>query len=399
MQGATAARHAATDARLESVDIVRGFALMALFLVHMIESYELYWADPKNGPVSDTVYLLFMGKSFSLLALCFGFSFFILMGRAAQRGTDFTARFAWRLTVLFAIGFVHALIYRGDIIQLLALTGFLLLAFHRVRSNRVLIGIAAFCFVSPVMLVQLWAAMSGAGWANQPPHHFHDPSMAVYLHGNWTAYIRANLWTGQLPKWWFMVESGRMVQILGLYLVGMVLGRVGFFARLGEFARARWIAFAIAAVAAIGIYLGRDGVKAWFAAQHHGEASDRLLSYLLGSWFELAGTTLWLLLILALYQSPVRILLRPLAAVGRTTLTLYIVQSLIFVPVFYGFGLGVYDDWNQQVRLWVGLGAIAAQLALAHWWLRHFRYGPIEWVWRALTYLRRDIPFRGAALS
>jgi uncharacterized protein len=398
MPEATAARHAASDARLESVDIIRGFALMALFLVHMIESYELYWADPKNGPVSDTVYLLFMGKSFSLLALCFGFSFFILMDRAARRGTDFTARFAWRLTVLFGIGFVHAVIYRGDIIQLLALMGFLLLGFHRVRDNRVLIAVAAFCFTSPVLLVQLLAAMAGSDWANQPPHYLSDPAMAVYLHGDLAEHIRANLWAGQLPKWWFMVESGRTVQILGLYLVGMVLGRIGFFVRLGDFARARWIALAVAAAVALSLYFLRDGFKAWFAAQHYGEASDRLLSYLLGSWFELAGTAMWFLLLLALYQSPVRALLRPLAAVGRT-LTLYILQSLVFVPVFYGFGLGLYDDWNQLVRLWVGLAAIAAQLVVAHWWLRRFRYGPVEWLWRALTFLRRDIPFRGAALG
>jgi uncharacterized protein len=396
---ATAATRAASDARLESVDIVRGFALMALFLVHMIESYELYWADPRNGPVSDTVYLLFMGKSFSLLALCFGFSFFILMDRAAQRGVDFTARFAWRLTVLFGIGFVHAVIYRGDIIQLLALMGFLLLAFHRVRSNAVLIAIAALSFVNPIQLFQLWAAMAGAGWANQPPNHFIDPAMPVYLHGNLVEHIRANLWTGQLPKWWFMVESGRFTQILGLYLVGMVLGRIGFFARLGDFARARWIALAIAATMAVSLYLVRDAIKAWFAAQHHGEASERLLSYLLGSWFELSGTAVWLLVLLALFQSPLRAAIRPLAAVGRTTLTLYILQSLIFVPVFYGFGLGLYDDWSQLTRLWVGLAAIAAQLLLAGWWLRRFQYGPIEWVWRALTYWRRDVPFRRVTAS
>lgn len=388
-----------SDTRLESVDIVRGFALLALFLVHMIESYELYWADVKHGPISDTVYLLFMGKSFSLLALCFGFSFFILMDRAARRGTDFTARFAWRLTVLFGIGFVHAMIYRGDIIQLLALMGFLLLAFHRVRSNRLLIAIAALCFANPIQLFQLAAAMSGAGWANQPPHHFSDPAMAVYLHGNLAEHLRANLWIGQLPKWWFMIESGRFSQILGLYLVGMVLGRIGFFARLGDFARARWIALAVAAATALAFYFLRDGIKAWFAAQHHGEASDRLLSYLLGSWFELSGTAVWLLVLLAIFQSPARAVIRPLAAVGRTTLTLYILQSLVFVPVFYGFGLGLYDDWNQTVRLWVGLGAIAAQLVLAAWWLRHFQYGPIEWVWRALTYWRRDVPFRRVAAS
>jgi uncharacterized protein len=282
------------------------------------------------------------------------------------------------------------MIYRGDIIQLLALMGFLLLAFHRVHCNRLLIGVAALCFVNPIQLVQLAAAMSGAGWANQPPHHFSDPAMAVYLHGNLAEHFRANLWTGQLPKWWFMVESGRFTQILGLYLVGMVLG---------DFAKARGLALAIAAATALAFYFLRDGIKAWFAAQHHGEASDRLLSYLLGSWFELSGTALWLLVLLALFQSPARVAIRPLAAVGRTTLTLYILQSLVFVPVFYGFGLGHYDDWNQLTRLWVGIGAIAAQLLLAGWWLRHFQYGPIEWAWRALTYWRRDVPFRRVAAS
>ncbi|TGX41662.1 DUF418 domain-containing protein [Sphingomonas naasensis] len=385
------------DTRLESVDIVRGFALMALFLVHMIESYELYWADPRPGAVADTIYLLFMGKSFSLLALCFGFSFFILMDRAARRGSDFTARFAWRLTVLFGIGFLHAMVYRGDIIQLLALMGFLLLAFHRVRDNRVLIAVAAFCFLSPLLLVQLGAAMAGASWANQPPNHYSDPAMATYLSGTFGEYLRANLWQGQLPKWWFMLESGRLTQILGLYLVGMMLGRIGFFARLGAYARARWIALAIAAAAVLLLYFFRDDLSAAFARGDHGEAANRLFGALLGSWFELSGTALWALLLLALFQSPLRRVLHPLAGVGRTTLTLYILQSLIFVPLFYGFGLGLHDDWDQRTRLLVGLGAIAAQLVLARWWLRRFRYGPVEWVWRALTYGRRDIPFRGAA--
>lgn len=397
MHDMTAARAATNDARLESVDIVRGFALTALFLVHMIESYELYWADPRPGPIADTVYLLFMGKSFSLLALCFGFSFFILMDRAARRGVDFTARFAWRLTVLFAIGFLHAMVYRGDIIQLLAAVGFLLLVAHRVRSNRVLVGVAALCFLSPLLLIQLAAAMAGAGWTNQPPHHYSDPAMATYLSGSFVEYLRANLWAGQLPKWWFMIESGRLTQIFGLYLVGMVLGRIGFFARLEDYARARWIALPIAAAAVLLLYFFRDDLAAAFAARNHNEAANRLFGALLGSWFELSGTAFWALALLALCQSPARVLLRPLAGVGRTTLTLYILQSLVFVPVFYGFGLGLHDDWDQRTRLLVGLGAIAAQLVLAYWWLARFRYGPVEWVWRALTYLRRDIPFRGRA--
>ena len=94
--------------RLEAVDAMRGFALAALFLVHVLESYELYWAHPDPSMIGDTVNLLFMGKSFSLLAMCFGFSFHILMSNAAKRGEDFRLRFAWRLLLLAAIGLESA---------------------------------------------------------------------------------------------------------------------------------------------------------------------------------------------------------------------------------------------------------------------------------------------------
>ncbi|MBX3563794.1 MAG: DUF418 domain-containing protein [Sphingomonas sp.] len=381
------------EERLQLVDVLRGFALMALFLVHMLESYELYWAAPQPG-IADTIFLLFMGKSFSLLALCFGFSFFVLMDRAARRGEDFSGRFAWRLAVLLVIGFFHALVYRGDIIQLLAGLGFVLLLAHRIRSNRVLIALAAFCFAGPILILQIVAASSGAAWANQPPHFFSDSAMPIYLNGTLAETLKANLWEGQLPKWWFMLESGRLVQIIGLYLVGMVLGRIGFFARAGDYVRARWIAFAIAAAVALALHFERDALTGWFAAQGHGEAAGRWFGLLLGSWFELAGTTLWALILIALWQGPLRALIAPFAGVGRLTLTLYIAQSLVFVPIFYGFGLGLWDDWSQPTRLWVGLAAIFAQLVLAAIWLRHFHYGPVEWGWRALTYLRRDIPFR-----
>jgi uncharacterized protein len=393
--GMAEAVRAGEDARLEVVDALRGFALIGLFLVHMVESYELYWADPRPGAIADTVYLLFMGKSFSLLALCFGFSFFILMDRAAKRGVDFTARFAWRLAVLIGIGTLHSFVYRGDIIQLLAAMGFVLLLLHRVRDNRVLVTLAAICFAQPLLLAEIVAAANGAEWANGKPLHWDDPAMQVYLTGGIWEALKANIWSGQWPKWWFMLESGRLVQVLGLYLVGMVLGRIGFFARLGAFARARWIAFAVAGAAALTIYFLRDDIAGAFAVQGYGDAAGRWFGYLLESWFQLAGTTLWALILLALYRGgATRRLLRPFAAVGRLTLTFYIAQSLVFVPIFYGFGLGLWDDWSQETRLAVGLIATAAQMWIAIEWLRRFHYGPLEWAWRALTYWTRDIPFR-----
>lgn len=382
------------NSRLDVVDILRGFALTGLFLVHMIESYELYWKAPDNTWLGDTVYLLFMGKSFSLLALCFGFSFYILMERAARKGVDFTARFAWRLGVLFFIGWLHALVYRGEIIQLLSGMGFLLLLFHRVKNNRVLIWTAVFFLAQPLLWIQLIAAANGAEWANALPRHYQDAAMDIYVSGDFWQTLQANAWAGQWPKWWFMVETGRIMQIMGLYLVGMVLGRIGFFARLGEYVQGRWIGLGFALGAALTLYFTRGNLMSWFDGLGLPGGADRSFGYILGSWFELAGMTCWALILCAVWQGAARILIQPFAAIGRTTLTLYILQSVVFVPVFYHFGADMWNDWSQATRFGVGVGAVAIQMALAAWWLQHFAYGPIEWVWRALTYQTTDIPFR-----
>src|SRR5690606_36298361 len=133
--------------RREGLDALRGFALFGLFIVHMPELFELYWLNPVSDPlqkaVHDTVWLLLAGKAFALMALCFGVSFFIIMDRSAQRGVDFTGRFVWRLALLALMGLLHGLWYRGDILEVLALMGLLLVPFYRVRSNRVLLWLAA----------------------------------------------------------------------------------------------------------------------------------------------------------------------------------------------------------------------------------------------------------------
>ncbi|WP_313537175.1 DUF418 domain-containing protein [Sphingomonas sp.] len=388
---------AAPGNRLDVVDVLRGFALMALFLVHVIESYELFWAGEKPGRITDVVFTLFMGKSFSLLALCFGFSFFILMDRAAQRGQDFTARFAWRLLLLEGIGFLHSLIYRGDIMQTLAAIGFLLLFFNRIRSNAVLLGGAVFCLIGPSLIVQLVAGAMGAAWANAPAQSSIDPGMPIYLSGDLWQVLRVNLWAGQQSKYWFFLEYGRMVQILGLYLLGLVLGRTDFFGDLAKSRAWRRPALLGTALLAVLLFVTREPLRASFSSLGYGLGADRAYWALLNMWLDLAGTAFWALLVLALYDGPARRLVQPLAAPGRLTLTYYVLQSAVFVPIFYHYGLGKYDDWDAATRLWVALGAIAVQILVAHWWLARFQYGPIEWVWRALTYLRRDVPFRRRA--
>jgi len=379
--------------RLGAVDAMRGFALAGLFLVHIMESYELYWAHPVANPLTDAVFLLFMGKSFSLLAMCFGFSFHILMAGAAKRGEDFRLRFAWRLLLLAAIGYLHSLIYRGDIMVTLAALGMALIPAERIRSNRTLFAIAAVCFLGPTLIVQMLGAMAGADWANREALSSTDPAMAIYLNGSWDATLRVNLWTAQVPKFAYFIEFGRLPQIYGLFLIGMLLGRTRFFGRLHELRKQRWIALAVAVAFALLLQFGREPARLAFAAEGYSPAAQRAFHTLTGTWLELAGSAVWGLLVLEAYQRAGR-LLAPLVAMGRLTLTLYVAQSIVFVPLFYSFGMGLHDDLDSEARLWLGLGGIAVQMAFATLWLRYFAYGPLEWAWRALTYLRADIPFR-----
>ena len=114
--------------RIDMVDALRGYALLGLFLVHCVERFELYWLEPQPGGWFDITMALFAGKSFAIFALLFGFSFATIMANERTRGGDFTWRFAWRLALLFVIGTLHALIYRGDILQVLAAVGLILIA-------------------------------------------------------------------------------------------------------------------------------------------------------------------------------------------------------------------------------------------------------------------------------
>jgi uncharacterized protein len=379
---------ASGSTRLTMVDGLRGYALFGLFLVHMVEMYELYWADPVPSRVHDIVFTFFFGKSFSLLAVCFGFSFYIMMDGARRRGQSFAGRFAWRLIVLLVLGWFHAALYRGDIIVVLGIAGFFLIPFDYVRSQRVLLAAALILLAQPFLLVRIVASIQGAEWALADPIYYQDSSMEPSLHGSFWDVIRANIAAGNTFKWSYYIETGRLLQVFGLFLLGLVLGRSGFFADPARFARARALVLAAMLIALPFLLFAvadSDGVP----------RGPWLWTHLLVSgWADLAVMIASALVFILLWESGVDRVLGRLVPAGRMTLTLYVAQSIILVPFFYGFGLHMYDRLSQLECLLIGLGAFALQLLFATWWFRHFQYGPLEWAWRAGTKLSLDVPFR-----
>ena len=375
--------------RLAIVDGLRGYALFGLFLVHMTGYFELYNARPVPSLVQDTVLWLFLGKSFTLLAICFGFSFFVMMDGARRRGQAFAGRFAWRLALLLGIGWLHSLIYRGDIIAVLATAGFALIPFDRIRSNRTLLLIAAVLLLQPFLIVRILAGLAGADWALAEPLFYNDGgAMRPSLFGTLGELIQANLVAGKFSKWAFYIETGRIVQILGLYLIGLVLGRTRFFAEPERFVRMRLWTFIIAVVLIFPLTYLR-GLTCC-----HSRGPVYWADVMVSGWIDLAGMAISLLLFVQLWLWGADRFLRYLVPPGRMTLTLYIGQSLVFVPVYYGFGLHLWDRITQPESLILALVAFAAQLVFATIWFRYFLYGPLEWLWRAGMKLSFDVPFR-----
>src|SRR5690606_32824216 len=185
----------------------------------------------------------------------------------------------------------------------------------------------------------------------------------LYLHGTLADTVRINLTEGHAQKWAFMYGSGRLSQILGLSLAGMVLGRTGFFSRPEGFARMRMAGLLLALAAAAALYWLREPLAGLVPA---GEGMtmprDRAWT-ILGSLFDVAVMAVLLFGFLVLYHGPAQRVLGALAPGGRMTLALYVARSRVCVPLFYGYGLGLYASMAQLQAVAWGLAGFALQLA------------------------------------
>lgn len=384
----------APGSRITMVDALRGHALLGLFLVHCVERFELHWLHPQPGPWFDGVFALFSGKAFAIFALLFGFSFATIMANERARGGDFTWRFAWRLALLFAIGTVHALVYRGDILQVLAAAGLLLIPFDRVRSDRLLLALAALLFLQLPLLLRAWAAAHGAAWAQADPLFFGDSNLAALAHGSFAEALAANAGSGMIGKWSYYLETGRVVEIAGLFLLGVVIQRRGWFAEAGRHAKG-WSGVLI--LSALVWALARWGGPQLLPSAPEAGVSPmarQSFEWAVDQWRALGATGFQVALFVLAWHGPFGRWLGWLAAPGKMTLTLYVGQSFVAAPLLYGFGLGLWDDLSQAQLALAGIALFAAQAALAALWFRAWRYGPLEWLWRAATRTTLAVPFR-----
>ena len=399
--------------RIEVVDVLRGFALCGILFVNIMwfKAPGSLGAFSYEGPSLDRlvaagVIALAQGKFFTLFSFLFGWGFATQFLRAEERGAGagFPRRFLRRSAVLGLIGVVHiALLSEGDILLLYAVVGLLLLPLRHSRPETLLRWVKLLLVVPAVVWLLLFGALAlGRAFPDGAEE------IAVSDRGTEEAFrTEARTTTAAYLEPAFARTAATRVQIyarnawiqlvlaptvLAMFVLGLAAGRRDL-ARHAVDHRAllrrvrTWglvIGLPLAALLAAGMSL-LPTLSALMCLALNGAVAGPLLAMAYA-----AGIAL-------LWQRPGwQRWLRPLAAMGRMALTNYLLQSVIATLLFYGYGLSLARRVSPSLALLIAAAILAGQILISGWWMRRYRFGPAEWLWRTLTYGARQ-PLRRAA--
>lgn len=394
--------------RFDILDVLRGFALLGVMLDNLFgfsgwgflpqparEALPTWHADAITGMLEQ---VFINGKFYSLFSLLFGIGFSIILVRNEQKGINPLKIFYRRLFILLLIGAGHLFgLWEGDILFLYALIGFSLPLFRHL-SGKTLITLAVILIASPLLFDLLSVvfqykngsflekiAMSIDQKNGMPT----DDSFAWYLYKDGAGWAEWRNWqeSGWLYRFAYILDSNRIPKVLGMFLIGFWAGRKMIYTQpesyTSLFKKLRlW-----------GLIIGIPSAGACF----YFEIFQKHIPHPMGMLHTLFYATSVVPLCLA-YVSIICLRwikkkgnsrLKILAPMGRMALTNYIMQTVIAITLYYGVGFGLGSHIGPAVFVPIGLGVYALQVLYSHLWFRYFQYGPLEWVWRQLTYGKR----------
>lgn len=381
--------------RYSVLDALRGFALLGIILANFPEFSLWTFSDPSSWTRSDRIVRAIQtfvvdGKFYTLFSLLFGMGFSIQLSNAGGKLTVFYRRMA----VLLVIGLLHiCFLWSGDILVLYALCGMLLPAFRRL-STRGLLAVSAALLAFPVLLDSLsFTAMADLlekeQWRICGIYGITESNFGTWL-ADAQSYgqVLQFLHQGFVERIWEFAVGHRFFKVLGLFLIGFAAGKERVYADLDANAPL------MRRVAAMGFALGIPAgvLYTWSAmCAHPWGAAVHSLLYMLSVYP--AGLAYAASFALLFRRSPGAGIWKMLSAPGRMACTNYLLQSVVGIVLFYGIGLGLGCRMGLLATELAAAAVYAVQIVFSSVWMRHFRFGPVEWVWRMLTYGER-LPLR-----
>ena len=397
--------------RYEILDVLRGFALLGVLIANLVElggegvlaTADQLAALPSAAMDEQTNWLLnlfIFDKANTLFAILFGAGFWIMLERLSARGAAFEQIYLRRIALLTALGFLHLLgWFAWDILHVYGLMAFVLLLSRKMPARTMFwAGLLLMIFARPMIE---WFIGQSASLSAQMDLAYTDAAVlgrqSAVLSGDFFA------WVGAMDKMtvqdWFL--SGTMVAwftyALGRFYIGAWIVRQGWI----QTAENR-LSFAGALIIPLLIFgFGLEGAALLLQdgpAGTWGASSSLLVEVMHAVATPLIAAGYVCGLTLLFFGRGTSWLVRPFAPVGQMALTNYLLQSPFIILTLGGFGpgLGLAGHAGSTTYTLFALGFFATQIVFSHIWLQVFRYGPAEWVWRALTYgtwpaLRRSV--------
>ena len=394
--------------RADILDALRGFALFGVLLDNMFafsgwgNFTQPYRESLATWPADGILGLLELsfvhGKFYSLFSLLFGIGFSIILIRNQQKGINPLKIFFRRLFILLLIGAGHMfLLWDGDILFLYALIGFLLPMFRKC-SDKTLLVWAVILIASPILIdcikvllnvktgVFLETIAAGIDRKTGLPA---DDNWRQYLFKDGSGWSEWRNWqaSGWLYRYAYIIESNRIPKVLGMFLFGLYAGRKMMYSNPEQYTTLfkklrKWgfiigipgsIAMAVFEIDGASVPDAKGLFDTLFYAISVVPLSLAYVSVICLFWIKTKGNNK----------------LKLLTPVGRMALTNYLMQTMLGITLFYGVGFGLGGNIGPVVFFPIAIGVYLVQIGFCHLWFRYYSYGPMEWVWRMLTYRKK----------
>jgi uncharacterized protein len=394
------------------MDVLRGFAILGIFIANLGSGLSWYSEEAKrtgtflipelDHKMTFIHHMLIEGKFYSIFSLLFGWGIALQIKRGMARGADALPTIKRRLLFMLLLGFVHLMIWPGDIVFFYGLLGFLLIPLRKF-SNKALLITGGILILSPILLYGLKMQFpvlnfpadklnQAGGWLDDRLNpqlndiKSYEEFAVVMKNSNWWDVFKMNV-SGFFYRYSYLIFISRISKVLGMFLIGYVIGRTDFYKNIMQHKRiVYWV---------IGIGFAIGLPANYFLANY--------MSTAMGDYFQLKEKGLYQTIVYALGVAPLALayvgsfmllfqntwfkkIFTLIAPAGKMAFSNYIMQSLVGNFVFLGAGLGFMGQAGPVYYTIFGFGFFILQIIISTIWLKYFNYGPIEWVWRSATY-------------
>lgn len=374
--------------RIISIDVMRGFALLGIFVVNMLFFHSPYiyinpytwFQNPSDYETFKMIDIFVQGSVYPLFSMLFGYGLAMQFLKSTANGGPFAKFAVRRLTVLLIIGCIHAfLIWAGDILITYALAGFVLILMIRLKPIWLLL-ISIFLFLIPngllYGLVYLGSFLEPNATIIYTGIQEIEASIVAYGQGSW-----GDIFSQRLSDWLYMSGNGLIViSMLFTIVPFLLLGAAAAKWKLIERARELKVYWMITVL----VMLIVGTVIKWLPYLLEANLFTMGIQDTFGGPLQAIAYAGIIALVCSIPFAAK--ILSPISKVGRMSMTTYLMQSIIATTIFYAYGFGLYGKIDLSTGTWMAIGIYAFQVVFAEIWFTKFKQGPVEMLWRKLTY-------------